>query len=158
MFYYPLSPATGFHFMINCYFLYNYSLKLETGRKLQNRICHCLHFKCKTSQSIAANLSVSGVFDGRPADYCFMLLYNWICCVIVGLIVEIPVSCSLLLLATNTCILFLKLIKTYLTVFNGSHGAECVVRLVPTEQECHCKLLVWYPIQSHVPSLGTFCL
>ncbi|KAJ1519550.1 hypothetical protein ONE63_004829 [Megalurothrips usitatus] len=59
--YYPLSPATGFHFMINCYFLYNYSLKLETG-----------------------------VFDGRPADYCFMLLFNWLCCVIVGLIGEIP--------------------------------------------------------------------
>lgn len=31
LFYYPLSPATGFHFMINCYFLYNYSLKLEEG-------------------------------------------------------------------------------------------------------------------------------
>lgn len=29
--FYPLSPATGFHFLINCYFLYNYSKMLETG-------------------------------------------------------------------------------------------------------------------------------
>ncbi|XP_046386647.1 derlin-1 [Ischnura elegans] len=61
LFYYPLTPSTGFHFMINLYFLYNYSLRLETG-----------------------------VFDGRPADYLFMLLFNWICCVIVGLLVNIP--------------------------------------------------------------------
>lgn len=61
LFFYPLTPSTGFHFMINLYFLYNYSLRLENG-----------------------------VFDGRPADYLFMLLFNWICCVIVGLLVNIP--------------------------------------------------------------------
>lgn len=61
VFYYPLTPGTGFHFLINCYFLYNYSKLLE-----------------------------SGVYAGRPADYFFMLLFNWICCVIVGLIAEIP--------------------------------------------------------------------
>lgn len=53
VFYYP----TGFHFLINCYFLYNYSLRLERGE-----------------------------YDGKPADYCFLLLFNWICCVIIGLI------------------------------------------------------------------------
>ena len=29
IFYYPLSPQTGFHFLINLYFMYNYSLRLE---------------------------------------------------------------------------------------------------------------------------------
>lgn len=62
LFFYPLSPQTGFHFLINLYFLYNYSLRLEQG-----------------------------IFDGRPADYFFMLLFNWICCVIVGLMMNIPI-------------------------------------------------------------------
>ncbi|XP_043273957.1 derlin-1 [Venturia canescens] len=62
VFYYPLNPATGFHFMINCYFLYNYSLRLERGE-----------------------------YDGRPADYFFMLLFNWICCVVIGLIGNIQI-------------------------------------------------------------------
>jgi len=55
--YYPITPQTGFHFLINCYFLYNYSLRLETG-----------------------------LFLGRPADYTFMLMFLWICTVIVGLL------------------------------------------------------------------------
>jgi derlin-1 len=61
LFYYPLTPQTGFHFLINLYFLYNYSLRLETG-----------------------------IFDGCPADYLFMLAFNWICCVIVSLAMSIP--------------------------------------------------------------------
>ena len=56
LFYYPLSPQTGFHFLINLYFLYNYSLRLETG-----------------------------IFEGRPADYFFMLVFAWICSVTVAL-------------------------------------------------------------------------
>ncbi|VDM42646.1 unnamed protein product [Toxocara canis] len=53
LFYYPLSPQTGFHWLLMLYFLYNYSKGTETG-----------------------------VFDGRPADYLFMLVFNWImCCV-----------------------------------------------------------------------------
>lgn len=63
VFYYPLNPATGFHFMLNCYFLYNYSLRLETD-----------HFK----QS--------------PADYFFLLIFNWLCCVIIGIFFNLPVS------------------------------------------------------------------
>lgn len=47
--------------MITCYFLYNYSLSLERGE-----------------------------YEGRPADYLFMLLFNWICCVVAGLIWEFP--------------------------------------------------------------------
>ena len=31
LFYYPLTPQTGFHFLINLYFLYSYSIRLETG-------------------------------------------------------------------------------------------------------------------------------
>lgn len=62
VFFYPLNPRTGFHFLINCYFLYNYSLKLECGD-----------------------------YAGRPGDYCFLLLFNWILCVIIGLICEISI-------------------------------------------------------------------
>ncbi|XP_054274176.1 derlin-1-like [Macrosteles quadrilineatus] len=61
LFFYPISSATGFHFLINCYFLYNYSMRLETGQ-----------------------------YAGRSADYLFMLLFNWLACVIIGLVAEIP--------------------------------------------------------------------
>jgi len=44
------------------YFLYSYSSRLE-----------------------------SGVFDGRPADYLFMLLFNWLCITIIALFAEIYV-------------------------------------------------------------------
>ena len=62
LFYYPLNPKTGFHFLINLYFLYNYSLRLETG-----------------------------IFDGRPADYFFMLLFNWMLAIVVALFLNITV-------------------------------------------------------------------
>eukprot|EP00794_Sanderia_malayensis_P018809 gene18809-20705_t len=45
--FFPLSPMNGFHYLINLYFLYNYSSRLE-----------------------------SGFFDGRPADHLFMLIFN----------------------------------------------------------------------------------
>lgn len=61
LFYYPLSPSTGFHFLINCYFLYSYSLRLERGQ-----------------------------FEGRPADYLFLLTFNWMTCVILALLLEVP--------------------------------------------------------------------
>nr|CAD7394119.1 unnamed protein product [Timema cristinae] len=41
------------------------------------------------------------IFDGRPADYFFMLLFNWVCCVIVALLGDIMVSCLRLLLKFN---------------------------------------------------------
>lgn len=49
--------------MLNCFFLHNYSVRLETE-----------HFK----QS--------------PGDYLFLLTFNWLCCVIVGLVGDFPVS------------------------------------------------------------------
>ncbi|KAJ8710073.1 hypothetical protein PYW07_009439 [Mythimna separata] len=61
LFFYPISPSTGFHFLINCYFLYNYSQRLETG-----------------------------MFAGKPADYFYMLLFNWACSVLIGLLVGLP--------------------------------------------------------------------
>lgn len=67
VFFYPLNPATGFHFMLNCYFLYNYSLRLETD-----------HFK------------------SSPGDYFFLLLFNWGCCVIVGLLFDLAVSIEII--------------------------------------------------------------
>lgn len=54
-----LFVPTSFHYLINLYFLYTYSTRLETG-----------------------------IFDGKPAEYMFMLLFNWICLVIIGLIGE----------------------------------------------------------------------
>jgi len=62
LFYYPISPSTGFHYLIMLYFLYSYSTRLE-----------------------------SGIFDGRPADYLFMLIFNWICVTIIALFAEIYV-------------------------------------------------------------------
>ncbi|XP_065254046.1 derlin-1 [Emys orbicularis] len=58
-FYFPVGPGTGFLYLVNLYFLYQYSSRLETG-----------------------------AFDGRPADYMFMLLFNWICIVITGLVMD----------------------------------------------------------------------
>ncbi|XP_057671748.1 derlin-1 isoform X1 [Diorhabda carinulata] len=59
--YYPIQQA-GFHYLINLYFLYNYSRRLEEGQ-----------------------------FANKPADYLFMLLFNWSCCIILGLVAELPI-------------------------------------------------------------------
>lgn len=56
VFFYPM----GFHYLVNLYFLYSYSIRLETG-----------------------------LFDGHPANYLFMLLFNWICIVIVALLSDL---------------------------------------------------------------------
>ncbi|XP_045460693.1 derlin-1 [Harmonia axyridis] len=70
LFYYPLSPQTGFHFLINLYFLYTYSKRLEEDH-----------------------------FSGRPSDYLFMLLFNWICCVTAGLIIGMPLLMDAMILS-----------------------------------------------------------
>jgi len=56
LFFYPLGPNTAFSYMLNLYFLYNYSVRLETG-----------------------------LFNGRPADYLFLLLFNWATLVVTSL-------------------------------------------------------------------------
>lgn len=58
--FYPISPQTGFHYLMNLYFLYSYSTRLETG-----------------------------LFDGRPADYLFMILFNCIILLIIGFLVPL---------------------------------------------------------------------
>ncbi|KAG5676738.1 hypothetical protein PVAND_006547 [Polypedilum vanderplanki] len=58
LFYYP----TSFHFLMNCFFMYNYSSRLEKEHYL-----------------------------GSPSDFVYMLLFNWICCLGVSLFVPLPV-------------------------------------------------------------------
>jgi derlin-1 len=62
LFFYPISPQTGFHFLINLYFLVNYSRNLETG-----------------------------VFEGVPADYAFLLLFSFLVSVVTGLFMGLSV-------------------------------------------------------------------
>ncbi|CAF0874108.1 unnamed protein product [Brachionus calyciflorus] len=61
LFFYPITPQSGFSYLINLYFLYSYSTLLETT-----------------------------TFDGRPADYLFMLIFNWIILTIIGFIASLP--------------------------------------------------------------------
>lgn len=68
--YYPISGPKGFHFLMNLYFLYSYSTRLETD-----------------------------AFAGSPADYAFMLLFNWICLVIIGFVAELPLLMDPLVLS-----------------------------------------------------------
>uniref|UniRef100_A0A1I7T265 Derlin n=1 Tax=Caenorhabditis tropicalis TaxID=1561998 RepID=A0A1I7T265_9PELO len=58
--YYPVTPQTGFHWLMMCYFLYNYSKTLERE-----------------------------TFRGRSADYLFMLIFNWFFCVGLCMALEI---------------------------------------------------------------------
>jgi len=66
LFYY----VPSFHWLINLYFLYNYSLRLETG-----------------------------IFDGKPADYLFMLTFSWLLSVLIGLFMGIPILMDLMVMA-----------------------------------------------------------
>lgn len=67
--YYPITPMTGFHYLIMLYFLYSYSTRLETG-----------------------------IFEGRPADYVFMLAFMWLTTVGLALALEIRILFDLLIL------------------------------------------------------------
>uniref|UniRef100_T1IJ07 Derlin n=1 Tax=Strigamia maritima TaxID=126957 RepID=T1IJ07_STRMM len=68
--YYPITPMTGFHYLTNLYFLYNYSSRLETG-----------------------------TFFGRQADYAYMLLIMAICNIALGLAFTIPLLMDPMVLA-----------------------------------------------------------
>lgn len=70
VFFYPINQATGFHFLVNCYFLYNYSIRLEKGE-----------------------------FDGRPADYCYMLIINWLTCTLMALAIGMPLLMDCMVLS-----------------------------------------------------------
>lgn len=60
--YYPVTPQTGFHYLITLYFLYSYSSRLE-----------------------------SGAFANRTADYAFLVLFSWAVAVILALAFEIRI-------------------------------------------------------------------
>ena len=53
--FYPISPNTGFYYLLNLNCLYWYSSRLE-----------------------------SGTFKGKPADYLFLVIFNWLCLTIIG--------------------------------------------------------------------------
>jgi len=60
----------GFPYLINLYFLYSYSTRLETS-----------------------------TFNGKPADYIFCLFFLWLCNVTVGLILSLPILMDGLILS-----------------------------------------------------------
>ncbi|CAO1352894.1 unnamed protein product [Diamesa hyperborea] len=57
LFFYP----TGFHFLMNCFFLYNYSSRLEKDH-----------------------------FTTSPGDYLYLLMFNWACCALVAMFSSLP--------------------------------------------------------------------
>jgi derlin-1 len=57
LFFYP----TGFNFLIHCFFIYQYSTRLEADHYRQS-----------------------------PADYLYLLIFNWLCCAIAGVIFDLP--------------------------------------------------------------------
>ena len=69
--FYPITPMTGFHYLINLFFLYSYSIRLETG-----------------------------TFEARPSDYLFMLCVFVVCLIIIGLLVPIALLMDPLILGT----------------------------------------------------------
>lgn len=112
VFFYPINPATGFHFMLNCYFLYNYSLRLEND-----------HFK------------------GSPADYCFLLLFNWFCCILVGLFFDLQVRnrwMQSLNMFNVRCLTLCRFFFSPFAAVDGSIDSVGAVHLVPAEQRCNC--------------------
>jgi len=64
--FYPM----GFNFLINLFFIYQYSSRLETS-----------------------------TFNGKPADYIFCLAFLWLCNVIVGSVLTLPVLMDAMILS-----------------------------------------------------------
>ncbi|RNA11430.1 derlin-1 isoform X1 [Brachionus plicatilis] len=62
LFFYPITPQSGFSYLINLYFLYTYSVGLENSS-----------------------------YEGKPADYLFMLVFNWLILTIVGFILKFQI-------------------------------------------------------------------
>jgi len=68
--FFPLSPRNGFHYLINLYFLYNYSTRLETG-----------------------------TFAGRPADYLFLLIFNSLALILLGFALQLMLLMDAIILS-----------------------------------------------------------
>ncbi len=70
----------GFNYLINLYFIYQYSSRLETS------------INKKADFNLYLFIFIKGTFNGRPADYIFCLLFLWLCNVVVGSILSLYVS------------------------------------------------------------------
>jgi len=70
LFYYPITPQTGFHYLMNLYFLYSYSTQLE-----------------------------SDFYQGRPAEYLFALMFMWLCSVVLSCVLEIALLMDIMVMA-----------------------------------------------------------
>ncbi len=81
LFYYPIAYGTMVQYFVMFYYLFKYSKRLETGT------AYCVRFKCKMIAKTCCIPFTVGVFYGRPADYLFMLIFNWL-----GIIVRIVVQ------------------------------------------------------------------
>lgn len=72
LFVYPLKPSTGFHFLINCYFIIQYSARLEKDQ-----------------------------FGRSPADYLFLQLVVATLAIVGGLVFNVPYLMDLLVVAVT---------------------------------------------------------
>jgi derlin-1 len=70
LFYYPITPQTGFHYLMNLYFLYSYSTQLE-----------------------------GDLFQGRPAEYLFGLVFMWICSLVIAVIADVALLMDIMVMA-----------------------------------------------------------
>lgn len=71
----------GFNYLINLYFIYQYSSRLETSKS---------SLLSEGRRDIV--VYSLGTFNGKPADYIFCLFFLWLCNVVVGSILSIYVS------------------------------------------------------------------
>lgn len=112
--YYPLTGNKGFHFLMNLYFIYNYSQRLEMG-----------------------------LFASRPADYVFMLFFSWITLVVSpnsssGID---PIKSDLANLFTLTT--QGSIVSAWPCDADGCHGHGRNLRLLYGQPRPNSELLVW---------------
>jgi derlin-1 len=78
----------GFNYLINLYFIYQYSSRLETSKKISTNTYLYLYL-----------FFIKGTFNGKPADYIFCLFFLWICNVIAGSILSLYVLMDAMILS-----------------------------------------------------------
>jgi len=69
VFFYPINPRTGFHYLMNLFFLYNYSVRLEKD-----------------------------IFGRQPADYAFLLIFIWLASTVLALFMDIMMLMDMLVI------------------------------------------------------------
>ena len=75
-----------------CHSKPNVSLQLYCKAAGNERACDTgpVSMMFETSCLFASLRLETGIFEGRPADYLFMLLFNWLLSIIVALFMQIP--------------------------------------------------------------------